>query len=331
MLRFLVRLRRWENWAKAAGIITIFVSVIVCSFLWAISNPPSPSRGPIAHSDQHQPQSGKQGSDSDQVGTKGVPLFVQIAPAANGTAEAERDERERQQKAANERGLTVATWLMAFATFFLVVVAAGQAGLFVWQLGYMRDGMKDAAIAARAARDGAGAATESARIARSVERPYIAPIKAELSYPGGDFIPEEGMPLTLEMDLQNFGKGLAFLLGYGIAHEVCQAGQEGGKPLIEPERFHGIRLSPGSIFKTKASYGLIRVPIKEYESFLNGSNCFFLYGYLRYLDLFGVIRRTSFSYEYITPPDDKKPLLVLNVRPGLWYDFEEDRPAQTKG
>lgn len=220
---------------------------------------------------------------------------------------------------------------VATFTLCLVVIAAAQAAFFVVQLSIMREGMKDATIAANAARDGAVAAVESARIARSAERPYIGPIKAELSYPGGDFIPEEGMPLTLEMDLQNFGKGLAFLLGYGIAHEVCQEGQEGGKPLIEPERFHGIRLSPGSIFKTKASYGLIRVPIKEYESFIDGSKCFFLYGYLRYLDLFGVIRRTSFSYEYITPPDDRKPLLVLNVRPNLWYDFEEDRPAQTNG
>jgi hypothetical protein len=330
MLRFLVRLRRWQNWAKAAGFITIFLSVIVCSFLWAISNPPFPSNRPIAQSNHAAANTEQQAADADQRGTKAVPLAVEIIPPKDGTPEAERYEEERQQKAANERGLTVATWVLTFATILLFTIAGVQAAFFWVQLKIMREGMRDATVAAYAARDGAAAAAESARIARSVERPYIAPVRAEVAPAHEDFIPADGVPLKLDMDLKNFGKGLAFLLGYGIAYEVCAPGQEGGKQIIEREQLQGVRLSPDSIFQTTASYGYIRIPMEDYETVHdhNGSKRLFIYGYVRYLDLFGIIRRTSFSYEYAVPLDDRNPLLVLNIRPSLWYDFEESRPER---
>jgi hypothetical protein len=41
-----------------------------------------------------------------------------------------------------------------FFTFLLVIVGAGQAGLFVWQLRYMHQGVRDAEIAAKAATEG---------------------------------------------------------------------------------------------------------------------------------------------------------------------------------
>src|SRR5262249_1347333 len=58
--------------------------------------------------------------------------------------------------------LTGSTWLTkdaaGFFTFGLVLVGIGQAALFFFQLRYMNQGMKDAATAAKAARDGASAA-----------------------------------------------------------------------------------------------------------------------------------------------------------------------------
>jgi hypothetical protein len=52
-----------------------------------------------------------------------------------------------------------------FFTAWLVIVGFGQAGLFVWQLRYMRIGMRDATVAANAARDSSAAlvAAERAR------------------------------------------------------------------------------------------------------------------------------------------------------------------------
>jgi hypothetical protein len=46
---------------------------------------------------------------------------------------------------------------LAFFTFCLSFIAAVQAGLFVWQLRYMRDGVRDAEAAANAAKDSVNA------------------------------------------------------------------------------------------------------------------------------------------------------------------------------
>jgi hypothetical protein len=112
-LRMLAALIKLENWAKLAGFVLIFLSIIVCSFIYAISYSPLPGDGPLAeHANPH----------------------VQQQSA---------DEEERLQKAANKRGLTIATWVLAFATGFLFIAAAVQAGLFVWQLDLIRKSLAD--------------------------------------------------------------------------------------------------------------------------------------------------------------------------------------------
>jgi hypothetical protein len=64
-----------------------------------------------------------------------------------------------------------------FFTLWLVIVGAGQAGLFLWQLRYMAKGMKDATITARAAQRSAVATAAQAEVARDsaikLQRPYV--------------------------------------------------------------------------------------------------------------------------------------------------------------
>jgi hypothetical protein len=66
---------------------------------------------------------------------------------------------------------------IAVFTLGLVLIAASQAALFVWQLGLMKDGVDDARIAAIAARDGALASRDSADTAKlalvASERAYV--------------------------------------------------------------------------------------------------------------------------------------------------------------
>jgi len=66
---------------------------------------------------------------------------------------------------------------VAFFTLGLLIVAGAQAGLFLWQLSYMRHGLKDAAIAARAAKESADASKAQAVIAGTAfadaRRPYV--------------------------------------------------------------------------------------------------------------------------------------------------------------
>jgi hypothetical protein len=93
-LDWLGRTRKLENWALAAGFVTIFGAALICSFLWAISYPP----------------------------------FSPTSRDASTYSEAQRLEHERHEKAANERGLTVATWVLAFITGALVL-ATGLLGV----------------------------------------------------------------------------------------------------------------------------------------------------------------------------------------------------------
>ena len=99
---------------------------------------------------------------AEQRGTEQSPWVVRVLPTPNTAEELEADRREREERAANEGGLTTYTRDLWIATIGLVLVAAVQAGLFVWQLKLLRRSIGDSAIAAKAARDAANAATATA-------------------------------------------------------------------------------------------------------------------------------------------------------------------------
>ena len=208
MLRKLLRL---QNWARLAGFVTIFLSVIVCSFLYAISYPPLPSGRPIAEHNNAGTYADPKPTSDDQRGTKAVPLAVEVVPPKEGTAEAERYERESLQKSANERGLAVATWILAYATLFLFAVAIGQAVMFFFQLRIMRDGMKDATIAAQAARDGAIAANAANLLNREIfvasQRPWL---DAEVVLASGFRCDGKTGIVDIQVTVRNVGKVPAF-------------------------------------------------------------------------------------------------------------------------
>jgi hypothetical protein len=73
--------------------------------------------------------------------------------------------------------LTVATWILAFATAFLFAAAVGQIFLFFWQLRLIGESLREAKIAAEAAKESADATKIQAMVARDtltkVQRPYV--------------------------------------------------------------------------------------------------------------------------------------------------------------
>jgi len=97
-------------------------------------------------------------------------------------------------------------------TLWLVIVGGGQIGLFYWQLRYMRQGMRDAEMAAMAARDGAVAAIESNKINRenslADQRPWVG--ISNLKWDGFIFASQNDEPVgatsDFSFDVKNFGK-----------------------------------------------------------------------------------------------------------------------------
>jgi hypothetical protein len=101
-------------------------------------------------------------------------LFVAVQVGFGGmvgwSSRHQPTERKEEKKTENttQKHMPVSdSWLMrdaaGFFTLWLVIVGFGQAGLFVWQLGYMSKGLKDAAKAANAAKLAAEAAVDANR------------------------------------------------------------------------------------------------------------------------------------------------------------------------
>src|SRR3972149_3037875 len=155
----MVRLQA-DHWGAITGLL-LLVFVGSVNAVWSQDPPQSPR----VNGQVEQPQSApnEQNAGADQRGTAAAPLFVKILPAHEDHADSEQEERERHKKAANERGLTLYTGLLALFTALLVLVALGQAGLFVWQLILIKRGAKNAETAANAALEQAKAITLSER------------------------------------------------------------------------------------------------------------------------------------------------------------------------
>src|SRR4051812_5949708 len=111
---------------------------------------PTPSEGrgqeqPQLSADDHRtgPSEGKRSN---------VTSSSKIDASKEAAADPPKAPQHGDDKAANEWLLVVWTAVLAVVTALLVVVAAVQAGLFLVQLRYMRDGLADARMAAEAAK-----------------------------------------------------------------------------------------------------------------------------------------------------------------------------------
>jgi hypothetical protein len=131
------------------------------------------------HADQKakEPPQPQQQPATETRGTDQNPVAVKVISAQDAKPESPEDRERRIAHELNEQGLTDYTRILANATIALIFIAALQAGLFLWQLGYMRVGLHDAKVAADAAKDGAKAAADSVDIAKlsmiSGDRAYV--------------------------------------------------------------------------------------------------------------------------------------------------------------
>jgi hypothetical protein len=173
----------------------------------------------------------------DQRGTDQAPLSVKILPAPGAEKQAEKQERDEKEKAETDRQLALETQriadftrLLAAFTAGLVVVALGQAGLFVWQLRYMRKGMKDAEHAATAANAAALAAQEQVEVAKAqievtkigifdLERAYLDAFPSDTKTQfvtdpppaSGFFAAGDPMEIVVKVGMKNTGRTRAVI------------------------------------------------------------------------------------------------------------------------
>jgi hypothetical protein len=195
----------------------------------------------------------------DQRGTEEAPLAVKILPASDAEKQAEKQERDGKEKAETDRKLALETQriadftrLLAAFTAGLIAVAVAQAGLFLWQLRYMRRGMKDAENAARAANDAATAAKEQVEVAKAqievtkigifdLERAYLdaGPTEIVTSFvmdppPASGFYQQgDPMEVVIKIGMKNTGRTRAAITrAYGEFSQMMLGEQPVYNPLI---------------------------------------------------------------------------------------------------
>jgi hypothetical protein len=254
------------------------------------------------------------------------------APKARSDAAEQSAAKKGDYPKAPDSELIGPTWLTkdaaGFFAFISALVVGGQAAMFFIQLRYMRIGMRDATIAAKAARDGAAAATEAARVARNAERPYLTPFTPELrNWTESILESNEFKVMEVHLDIKNIGKGVGFIKGYGIAHEICIDGRQGSVPLTVQEGFSMMPLRADSELDAGAAFDVFQISADDRLAMIEFDRSLYIYGYTRYSDLFGIVRRSGFSFEFIpnkTQPE--KSAFVMCTNP-LWYDEEEPKTA----
>jgi hypothetical protein len=263
----------------------------------------------------------------DKRGTEDVPLAVKILSGPDNQATADEQKRRANEHATAEKSLTDATWKLAWFTLSLVAVALAQVGLFFWQLREIQKSSKAATAAAIAA-------TEQARIMRNSERPFLTIFDPGIpNFPAFVRGDQSISVLEVRADIENVGKGVGFIRAYGIAYEICRRGTQGTKPLDIRSDIGQLVIGGNAKLRQEAALEVIRPPAAdEIASIMRGRTSIFFYGYIRYLDIFRVMRRTGFMFEYAPNSSDiDKSCFVMSPNRDWWYDVEEEPEAQSSG
>lgn len=190
------------------------------------------------------------------------------------------------------------------------------------------------AIAAIAAALAARFAAETARVMRNAERPYFTTCDEVLSR-WDDLESSPYTPVEVHLAIENVGRGVGFLKAIAIAWEIAAEGTQGTKPLVIRSEFGRIPIRADAIWSAEAACEVFQIPPDERAAILASRQFLYVYGYLRYSDNFGTIRRTGFMFEFV--PDREFPAVIgafVMCPHAMWHDAEdgqeEGRPPQVR-
>ena len=215
--------------------------------------------------------------------------FAAVRQSQKQPAQATSAEKTHGGNAGQQEKETLwqpATWepITAF-TASLVLVAAVQAALFVWQLIYMRAGVADAKTAA----DAAVAAT---RVSLGAETAKLFAVKVSLE--NDIFHATTPVKPVVSVTVQNFGRTPAFVLQQALDMEVCHA-----LP-AELTRRYVEDMPPGTIIMPNDEYDISsgsfvpRLGQEEIAAIKGYSPNLWVYGYVCYQDFLGIARWLNF-------------------------------------
>jgi hypothetical protein len=249
---------------------------------------------------------------------------VRVLPTPKTAGEAEAERREQDARTANDRGLTKYTRYLWRATAVLAFVAAVQAGLFVWQLVLIRKSLAEAKTSSEAAHLGAIGTLETVRVLRNAERPYLSPFNPELrNFDKAVHDNDWSTIIEVHLDITNVEKGVGFIHSYAIAHQICRRDQHGTVDPRIREDIPRLPLGPESTWQPARPFDNLQISDVDRNDLLDHRKILYVYGYVRYYDLFRVWRRTGFMFEYNVDGDAPEKGVFVMCPHSMWYDTEE--------
>lgn len=234
---------------------------------------------------------------------------VNNPPSEKRYAEAEGASRDHQIQQSWWQRATADP--VAVFTLLLAVVAIAQAGLFIWQLTYMRAGVSGAKNAADAAKEAADAAVESNKISRDL---LISSHRPKLRVRN----------IVIDRSMGFGANGSFFQVGKLVRGQLYIA-NVGGTAAHVGESFIGVFWPPGSLpmrrpyegkdgndwargileagaSKTVLFQSNTVLPQNESVGTSAGSIRLFVMGWIEYKDSLNIQRRTAFCREFQRDP-----------------------------
>jgi hypothetical protein len=108
-----------------------------------------------------------------------------------------------------------------------------------------------------------------------------------------------------------------------IAHQICPRDQQGAVDPVLRKDIPRLPLGPDSKWRPDAPFDVFQISDTDRYELLDRKKILYVYGYVRYFDLFRVWRRTGFMFEYNADSNaPEKGVFVMCPHP-MWYDTEE--------
>jgi hypothetical protein len=293
---------------------------------------PAPLDQPVRQTDQQQ-------APPDNRGTDQIPFIVKELPRERS----EEEKTDAKEKAALDRRLTEYTGDLAWftkalfiSTLALATVTGALALAAFLQARDSRKSIAAAETAAKAARDNVHATLQTSRVLRNAQRPYLSPFDPKLRNFNQVVHNEDAsvVMMTVELDITNVGRGIGFIRSYEIIHEVCARDSQGRVCLEKHEHIARYPLRPEATWileDTKFSFYAFRINNDQRKGMRDNRNILYLYGNVRYWDLFPVNRQTGFMFEYIPNWESPEKGVFVMCPHAMWYDIEEEPEAQSSG
>jgi hypothetical protein len=304
--------------------------VFVCGFVSSVAQPKD--QPPAADQQQQAAPEQPKANQPGAVPAAKEPDAAQIANAPEvakdqkGNATIYKSscgdtENDRQADLCEQQRMSTAAERAAnYALWQLVVGGIG--------LGAVALSLVFAGIGAFAARDAAKAGTEAARIARNAERPYLTPFVPRLkNWTEAILEFNEFKVMEVHLDITNVGKGVGFIKGYGIAHEICIEGKQGSVPLTVQDGFSMLPLREDGELDAGAAFDVFQISADDRLAMIEFDRSLYIYGYTRYSDLFGIVRRSGFMFEFIPNKTHPEQSSFVMCNSAKWHD-EEEKPQK---